>query len=108
VWLDLTDAQIEALPAPHAAWDKTILHALHHYGMRADDSMGASPNNPWSFSSYDDMTQTLWGGQASWPAFFTEVQNECPTCNLGYSNGASHLQIPTAGISASNLHVILH
>jgi len=106
VWLDLTDAQIDALPAPHAAWDKTILKALHHYGMVANDSMQNNPNAPWSFSGFDNMTLTLGGGQPAWPAFFTEVQNECPTCDMGWVNGTSHLDIPTTGISPSNLHIV--
>ena len=106
LWLDLTDAQIDALPAPHAAWDKTILKALHHYGMLANDSEQANPSTPWSFSGFDDLTLTTGGGQPAWPAFFTEVQNECPTCAIGWGNNASHLAIPTTGISPSNLHII--
>ncbi|MBV8531515.1 MAG: hypothetical protein JO104_09375 [Candidatus Eremiobacteraeota bacterium] len=101
VWLDLSFAQIDSLPG-HYNWDRTILRYLHKYGLRIVDSTKKNPNVPWSYYSYDDKSATA----PLWTSWFTEVSKECPTCKIRWGRGASHLWLPTAGLTQSNFHVL--
>ncbi len=101
IWLDLTDAQIDALP--DHKWAKTLLHEMHDYGMMIDDSAGSSP---WVPEGVDNATFTIVGQQPAWNAFFTEVENEGDGNELNWGDNASHLPIPTTGITQSNIHIV--
>ncbi len=101
VWLDLSDAAINALP--DHKWAKTLLHAMHHFGIMIDNSGGSSP---WGFDGLDNATFTIVGQQPGWNAFFTEVQNEGDGNKLNWGDNASHLYIPTTGITQSNIHIV--
>jgi hypothetical protein len=103
VWLDLTDAEINALSV--YPWTKVFLHTMHDYGLMVVDSSGGG--TPWNLYGIDNATMTLWGKTAPWTAFFTEVTNEGDGGNLDYADNASHLVIPTTGISQSNIHIAL-
>ncbi len=99
VWLDLTDAQIEALPQHR--WAKTILHQMHHYGFMVTDRSGGGP---WDIYGADDSEFTLWGQPSQWGAFFDEAaaEGDAPS----FADNSSHLPIPTTGILQSDMHVL--
>jgi hypothetical protein len=101
IWLDLSDAAIDALP--DHAWAKTLLHAMHDYGMMITDTAVTSP---WDPQGVDNATFTIVGQQPGWNAFFTEVENQGDGNKLNWGDNASHLPIPTTGISQSNIHII--
>jgi hypothetical protein len=101
IWLDLTDAEIDALP--DHAWAKTMLHQMHDYGIMVDDSAGSSP---WVFEAVDNATFTIVGQRPAWNAFFTEVKKEGDRRKLNWGDNASHLAIPTTGITESNVHIV--
>jgi hypothetical protein len=101
IWLDLSDAAINALP--DHAWAKTLLHQMHDYGFMVTDSAGASP---WVLEGVDNATFTIVGEPPGWNAFFTEVENQGDGGKIGWGDNASHLPIPTTGITQSNIHVI--
>jgi hypothetical protein len=101
MWLDLTDAQINALSAH--TWVKTILHQMHDYGFMFVDTDGAYP---WNIDVLDDNTFLNWGLASQWNQFFNEVTAEGDASLIGFSNNASHLPIPTTGLSQSNFHIL--
>ncbi|MBV8531207.1 MAG: hypothetical protein JO104_07805 [Candidatus Eremiobacteraeota bacterium] len=101
IWLDLTDAAIDALP--DNAWAKTLLHQMHDYGFTIDDSAGS---RPWVPEGVDNATFTIVGQQPGWDTFFTEVENEGDGDELNWGDNASHLPIPTTGITQSNIHIV--
>ncbi len=103
IWLDLSDAAINALP--DHTWVKTLLHQMHDYGFMITDSTGAS-YSPWVPNGVDNATFTIVGQQPGWNAFFTEVENQGDTSKLGWGDNASHLPIPTTGITLSNIHIV--
>lgn len=101
IWLDLTDAAIDALP--DHKWAKTLLHQMHDYGFMVDDSAGSTP---WVLQGLDNATFTIVGQKPGWNAFFTEVEREGDGNKIGWSHDASHLDIPTTGIKQSNIHIV--
>jgi hypothetical protein len=103
IWLNLTDAAIDALPDD--TWAKTLLHQMHDYGFMIIDSMGSSPV-PWGFGGVDNATFTIVGQQPAWNAFFTEVENEGDGNEIDWGDNASHLAIPSTGITQSNIYIV--
>ena len=101
IWLDLSDAAINALP--DHAWAKTLLHEMHDYGLMITDTNGSSA---WGFGGVDNATFTIVGEQPAWNAFFTEVENQGDGNKLDWGDNASHLWIPTTGIKQSNIHIV--
>jgi hypothetical protein len=96
VWLDLTDIQINALGS--SAWEKTILHAMHHYGFMVDDGSGGVIGNgssPWGFEVLDPASFTLWGQTDPWLAFWATA-----------SPGSQSISLPTTGITQSQVHIL--
>jgi hypothetical protein len=68
IWLDLSDAQVNALPI--AAWEKTLLRAMHNYGGYLMDS-GGSPQTYTDtlarFASFEDDGQySAFGVTSPW------------------------------------------
>jgi hypothetical protein len=59
-YLDMTDAQINALPGP--LWQKTILRAMAHYGMFVGDTGGSS----WDIQFESGSSYTSFGYQDPW------------------------------------------
>ncbi len=102
IWLDLTDAEINALP--DHAWVKTLLHQMHDYGLMPATRCGGC--SPWTLLGLDNATFTIVGEQPAWNAFFTEVENEGDGGKIGWGDNASHLYIPTTGITQSNIHIV--
>jgi hypothetical protein len=90
LWLDLTDAQINALGDP--AWATTMLHAMHHYGWVVSDNNGGSSGV--DFAELGSASFTLWGLADPWKAFWAATGT------------GDYVTIPTRGISASNVHVL--
>jgi hypothetical protein len=90
VWLDLTDAQINALRDP--PWAKTILHAMHRYGFTVSDSTGGSTRM--AFANLAAQSFTIWGLADPWTAFWATA------------GGGNFVSVPTAGISLSNIHIL--
>jgi hypothetical protein len=107
IWLDLSNAAIDALSDP--AWAKTLLHQMHDYGLMLTTetcfSCSGLVGGPWVFVALDNATFTIVGQQPAWNAFFTEVENEGGS-KLGWGDNASHLLIPTTGIKQSNIHIV--
>lgn len=101
IWLDLTDAAIDALP--DHKWAKTLLHQMHDYGFMVDDSAGSSP---WDPEGVDNATFTIIGQKRAWNAFFTEVRHEGDGNEIHWGDNASHLPIPTTGIAQSNIRIV--
>jgi hypothetical protein len=102
IWLNLTHKQISALPMHH--WAKVLLHAMHRYGLMVVDTSG--PGSPWNFYGIDNATMTLWGKPAPWTSFFAMVASEGDGAALDYGDNASHLAIPTTGITQSNIQIV--
>jgi hypothetical protein len=107
IWLDLTDAQINALSnPPFYAWSKLLLHEMHDYGLLIVDTSGSGAT-PWDFDGLDNATYPRLGIVAGWTSFFNAViSQEGGSGNLNYSNNASHLAVPTTGITAANIHIV--
>ncbi len=103
IWLDLSDKQIHALPIHR--WAKVLLREMHRYGLMVVDSAG--PGEVWNLYGIDNATMTLWNQPAPWTSFFTMVTNEGDGDKLDYGDNASHLAIPTTGITQSNIHVVI-
>jgi hypothetical protein len=101
VWLDLSDAQIDALP--DHTWAKTLLHQMHDYGFMVD---GSTSSSPWVLEALDNATFTIVGEKPGWDAFFTEVENEGDGDKIGWGDNSSHLPIPKTGIKQSNIHIV--
>jgi hypothetical protein len=104
IWLDLTDKQISALSIHR--WAKVLLLAAHRFGLMVVDSSPGASEVPWNFYGIDNATMTLWGKRAPWTSFFKMVTKEGDGGKLYYSNNASHLPIPTTGISQSDIHIV--
>jgi hypothetical protein len=102
IWLDLSDRKISRLPIHH--WAKVLLKEMHRYGLMVVDTSGAG--SPWNLYGVDNETMTLWGKPAPWTSFFTMVTNEGDGASLDYADNASHLAIPTTGITQNNIHII--
>jgi hypothetical protein len=104
IWLDLTDAQIEALTTPHR-WMKTLLHQMHDYGLMAVDKRGATLGEAYYYG-IDQHTWTLWGQTSGWAAVIAEMDAEG---DQQYDNAnAFHARITTAtsGVSADHIHIL--
>ena len=67
----------------------------------------AGPGEVWNLYGIDNATMTLWNQPAPWTSFFTMVTNEGDGDKLDYGDNASHLAIPTTGITQSNIHVVI-
>jgi hypothetical protein len=65
LWLDMTPAQIAALPVP--AWKKTILHALRRYGAYVGDTTGGRVS--WGLQALSGSTYTSFGKPNPWVEF---------------------------------------
>lgn len=104
IWLDLADAQINRLP--DLPWVKVLLHEMHDYGLMVVDSVNNKPGTygPWELYGLDNYTMTLWGQPEPWTQFFKWVASQRQT--VSYANNASHLSIPTTGITQSDLHIV--
>ena len=93
LWLDLTQAQINALG--NNACITTILINMHKYGwMIADNNGGGSAIN---IQAVGPTSFTLWGLTNPWTTFWT---------NCTGSPSGNALTIPTTGITQSNIHVL--
>lgn len=69
LWLDLRPQQIARLRIP--AWRKTILRAMHRYGMIVGDSMGG--NGSWGIQGESGSSFTSFGVADPWAAFAASV-----------------------------------
>lgn len=102
IWLDMTDAQIDALP--DHAWVKTLLHQMHDYGLTP--ASRCSGCTPWSLMGLDNATFRIVGERRAWDDFFNEVDRQGDGGSLGWGDDASHLYLPTTGITQSNIHIV--
>jgi hypothetical protein len=102
IWLDLSDKQITHLPIHY--WAKVLLREMHQYGLTVVDSSG--PGAVWNLYGIDNATRTLWGKPAPWTSFFAMVTKEGDGDKLDYADNASHLAIPTSGITRSNIRIV--
>ena len=98
LWLDLSDAQIEALSIPR--WTKTLYHNLHDYGWMLEDTSGGSAP---SLQLVSDYSWILNGRPSQWAPMFSEMAAEGSSVN---SNGSTtSVAIPIAsGLTTSHLH----
>jgi hypothetical protein len=104
LWLDKTDAQIEAMSQPR--WVKTIYHAMHRYGFVSRDTTNGSQGPITTIQMVDDITWTYNGGPSQWAIMINEMKAEgggftfpAPTA------GFYPIKIPTdPSISVSNMH----
>lgn len=69
IWLDLPPARIEALKVP--GWRKTILRALHRYGMIVGDTNGG--NGAWGLQGESGSSFTSFGKPDPWETFAASV-----------------------------------
>ncbi len=90
LWLDLTDAQINALGDP--PWATTMLKAMHHYGWMISDNTGGGKIG---FAIMDPASFTVWGVTDPWLAFWTAA-----------SPGNNYITLPAAGITQRHVHVL--
>ncbi len=85
VWLDLSDAAIDALPAK--PWEKTILHALHQYGGFVADTKGVTPSHT------DNLNQIRFESGAQFVPFGAVSAMDTEAQSLGWNpvnvNGAT-------------------
>jgi hypothetical protein len=70
LWLDMSDAQIEALAVP--GWKKTILHAMADYGMLVGDTMNG--NGAWAIHPESGASYTSFGAPDPWAKVAKRVQ----------------------------------
>jgi hypothetical protein len=69
--LNLTDAQINASPAP--TWEKTIMTALAHYGGYAEDTNGSWHNQQITIATQDPTSWTSLGQPNQWASTITQL-----------------------------------
>jgi hypothetical protein len=85
VWLDLSDAAIDALSVK--PWEKTILHALHQYGAFVGDTKGVNPSHT------DNLNQIRFESGAQFVPFGAASAMDTEAQNLGWNpvdvNGAT-------------------
>jgi hypothetical protein len=72
IWLDLTPAQIKKLDVPH--WRKTILLAMHRYGMIVGDTNGG--NAAWGLIAESGSGFTSYGQKDPWAVFASRVVDQ--------------------------------
>jgi hypothetical protein len=77
VWLDLSDAAIDALPVK--PWEKTILHALHQYGAFVGDSKGIKPGHT------DNLNQIRFESGAQFVPFGVPSAMDAMAKSLGWT-----------------------
>lgn len=69
IWLDLSDEQIARLQV--ANWKKTILLALHRYGMIVGDTTGG--DHSWGLLGESGSSYTSFGRRDPWAAFAARI-----------------------------------
>jgi hypothetical protein len=108
LWIDLSDAQIEALSVPR--WVKTLYHNLHDYGWTIEDNgpPGTGSSNAQHLQLVSDYSWTAMGQPSQWTLMLNEMTAEGTNPVLATEAGAGNyyaMQIPTAaGVTPSNLH----
>lgn len=115
LWLDLSDAQVAALPV--TAWEKTVLRALHHYGAYVLDSgSGADRAHglfvPWweDDAQYSSMGKTnplvQWAASQGWNPNSVAPRNGTFRSTTRYTFSDSWNPLTSIGGWAAHLHVV--
>jgi hypothetical protein len=74
LWLDKTDAQIEAMAQPR--WIKTLYHNLHDFGWIEGDTKNGSTGPVASLRSVSDLSWTAIGLPSQWTLMVDEMKAE--------------------------------
>ena len=118
IWLDLSDAQVNALPL--AAWEKTLLRAMHNYGGYLMDSGGSPTQYANGYTAFahieDDGQYSAFGNASPWAAWAQSQgwnPTAIPAASAGYISATRWISpnspwnpLASVGGWAQHLHVV--
>jgi hypothetical protein len=118
IWLDLSDAQVNVLPL--AAWEKTLLRAMHNYGGYLMDSGGSPTQYTDTLARFafieDEAQYVAFGNSSPWWAW-AQSQGWNPTrisrASAGYNSATRWIAqnspwnpLASVGGWAQHLHIV--